>query len=63
MGAEIGFSEIASMPALSSRLAPQANDPSQGLGLTGPLTGAGPLARMQLATAAATWCNAYDVGF
>ena len=59
---DLAWSEIAAMPGLATRLGARvsrANDidwASTGLALDS-------LARMQLATAAATWCNAYDAGF
>ncbi len=60
---DIAWSEIAAMPghnrALGPRISPACHTVSwdkDGLYLDS-------LARMQLATAAATWCNAYDAGF
>ena len=59
---DLAWSEIAAMPGLAPQLGPRvslANNvdwASTGLALDS-------LARMQLATAAATWCNAYDAGF
>jgi long-chain acyl-CoA synthetase len=58
---DLAYSEIAAMPGTQARLgARTASTPlswaSEGLDLDS-------LARMQLATAAAVWCNAYDAGF
>ena len=59
---DLAWSEIAAMPGLAPQLGPRvslANNvdwASTGLALDS-------LARMQLATAAATWCNAYEAGF
>ena len=59
---DLAWSEIAAMPGLAGKLGPrlQPEHPvdwsAEGLALDS-------LARMQLATAAATWCNAYDAGF
>lgn len=65
---DLAFSEIASMPgfktAIASRL--QAAPISWATNGTGGAPNSLPLdslARVQLATAAATWCNAYDAGF
>ena len=62
---DLAFSEIASMPGLSSRLGPRLAAPRQGLDLDWSADGLAldSLARMQLATTAATWCNAYDAGY
>lgn len=53
------------MPGLSSRLGTRLAGPRQGLDLDWSADGLAldSLARMQLATAAAAWCNAYDAGF
>ena len=58
---DLAWSEISAMPGLASVLGPRLspdgiNWDTDGLALDS-------LSRMQLATAAATWCNAYDVGF
>lgn len=63
---DLAWSEISAMPGLAQRLGPRvgprtgpqgaADWSASGLALDS-------LARMQLATAAATWCNAYDAGF
>ncbi len=59
---DLAYSEIAAMPGAQARLgARTASDTplswaSEGFDLDS-------LARMQLATAAAVWCNAYDAGF
>jgi long-chain acyl-CoA synthetase len=61
---DIAYSELASMPGMKAQLAARVGEPG-----TMPLSWApdsldiDSLARMQLATAAATWCNAYDAGF
>jgi long-chain acyl-CoA synthetase len=59
---DLAYSEIAAMPGAQARLGLRTANPeplswaSEGLDLDS-------LARMQLATAAAVWCNAYDAGF
>ena len=62
---DLAWSEMAAMPGIRARLGPRLplsqagsslNWSSDGLALDS-------LARMQLATAAAVWCNACDVGF
>ena len=59
---DLARSEITSMPAMAGRFGPGGTEPgvidwsASGLGLDS-------LASMQLATAAATWCNAFDKGF
>lgn len=59
---DLAWSEISTMPGLSARLGPRISPQSDvdwsatGLALDS-------LARIQLATAAAAWCNAYDAGF
>lgn len=53
------------MPGLGSQLGPRVAGLHQGLDLDWSADGLAldSLARMQLATAAAAWCNAYDAGF
>jgi long-chain acyl-CoA synthetase len=59
---DLAYSEIAAMPGALARLGSRTASAapiswaSEGLNLDS-------LARMQLATAAAVWCNAYDAGF
>ena len=59
---DLAWAEISSMPGLRERLGARVDNgkvidwSDNGLALDS-------LARMQLATAAATWCNAYDAGF
>ena len=65
---DLAFSEIGSMPAFKTAIASrlQAAPISWASGTPDAAPGSLPLdslARMQLATAAATWCNAYDAGF
>jgi long-chain acyl-CoA synthetase len=65
---DLAWSEMASMPGIRSRLGPRL--PLLPLSQASVLLDWSPdglaldsLARMQLATAAAVWCNAHDVGF
>lgn len=50
------------MPGLAARLGPRIN-PQTSIDWSSAGLALDSLARMQLATAAATWCNAYDAGF
>ena len=62
---DLAWSEMAAMPGIRSRLGPRLPS-SQAGGLPDWSPGGmalDSLARMQLATAAAVWCNAYDAGF
>ena len=62
---DLAWSEMAAMPGICSRLGPRL--PSLRAGGLPDWSPGGlaldSLARMQLATAAAVWCNAYDAGF
>ena len=62
---DLAFSEIAAMPGLSSRLGPRLSATEAGptLDWSPGALALDSLARVRLATAAAVWCNAYDVGF
>lgn len=62
---DLAYGELRSMPGLSARLNSRLAGPQQGLDLDWSADGLAldSLARMQLATAGATWCNAYDAGF
>jgi long-chain acyl-CoA synthetase len=61
---DLAWSEIASMPGLREALGDRLCDRPDGQIFWGENGLAlDSLARMQLATAAATWCNAYDAGF
>ena len=62
---DLAWSEMAAMPGIRSRLGPRLSS-SQAYGLPDWSPGGlalDSLARMQLATAAAVWCNANDAGF
>ncbi len=62
---DLAYSELAAMPGTKTRLSPRisANISAAPLSWTADVLDLDSLARMQLATAAATWCNAYDAGF
>lgn len=63
---DLAYSEIASMPGLKARLGLRvgvATDPNPNLSWAADALDLDSLARMQLATAGAVWCNAYDAGF
>jgi long-chain acyl-CoA synthetase len=59
---DLAWAEIAAMPGLQARLGPRIN-PEKTIDWSANALALDSLARMQLATAAATWCNAYDAGF
>ncbi len=59
---DLAWAEIAAMPGLAARLGPRIN-PEKSIDWSAGGLALDSLARMQLATAAATWCNAYDAGF
>ena len=62
---DLAWGEIAAMPGVRSRLGPRLPSAQAG-GLADWSSGGlalDLLARMQLATAASVWCNAYDAGF
>ena len=67
---DLAWSDIAAMPGLTNRLGPRVAAPSDSVATESPPIdwsadgmALDSLARMQLATAAASWCNAYDAGF
>ncbi len=62
---DLAYSEIASMPGLKAQLGPRisANPEAPALSWAADTLELDSLARMQLATAGAVWCNAYDAGF
>ena len=62
---DLAWSEMATMPGIRSRLGPRLPSTPAGDLLDWSPNGLAldSLARMQLATAAAVWCNAHDVGF
>ncbi len=62
---DLAYSELAAMPGIKSQLSPRiSNDVNAApLSWVAEVLDLDSLARMQLATAAATWCNAYDAGF
>jgi hypothetical protein len=62
---DLAYSDLAAMPGIKACLGPRISaDPHAApLSWTADLLDLDSLARMQLATAAATWCNAYDAGF
>ena len=62
---DLAYSDLAAMPGIKARLGPRISTDAQAapLAWTADLLDLDSLARMQLATAAATWCNAYDAGF
>jgi long-chain acyl-CoA synthetase len=62
---DLAYSEIASMPGLKAQLGPRvtANPNAPTLSWAADTIDLDSLARMQLATAGAVWCNAYDAGF
>jgi long-chain acyl-CoA synthetase len=62
---DLAYSEIATMPGLKARLGPRLTDAPgvSSLSWAADALDLDSLARMQLATAGAVWCNAYDAGF
>jgi long-chain acyl-CoA synthetase len=62
---DLAYSEIATLPGFRSRLGSRLSTDALPSGLSWADDGLAldSLARMNLATAAATWCNAYDAGF
>ena len=62
---DLAYSDLAAMPGVKARLGPRIGTGAHTapLAWTADLVDLDSLARMQLATAAATWCNAYDAGF
>lgn len=60
---DIAWSEIAAMPGHSRALGPRISPVGHTVSWDQDSLYLDSLARMQLATAAATWCNAYDAGF
>ncbi len=58
---DIAYSEIAAMPGRKAHLGPRTS--SADLNWAADAVDLDSLARMQLATAGAVWCNAYDAGF
>ena len=60
---DIAWSEIAAMPGHSRALGPRISPAGYTVCWDQDSLYLDSLARMQLATAAATWCNAYDAGF
>jgi long-chain acyl-CoA synthetase len=60
---DIAWSEIAAMPGHSRALGPRISPAGHTVSWDQDNLYLDSLARMQLATAAATWCNAYDAGF
>ena len=59
---DLAWSEISAMPALAARLGARCST-SAAIDWSDSSLALDSLARMQLATAAATWCNAFDSGF
>jgi long-chain acyl-CoA synthetase len=61
---DLAYSEIAAMPGLKARLGSRISNTQTALLNWAPeALDLDSLARMQLATAGAVWCNAYDAGF
>jgi long-chain acyl-CoA synthetase len=62
---DLAYSEISTLPGFRSRLGSRlaADQASSGLNWADDGLALDSLARMNLATAAAIWCNAYDAGF
>ena len=60
---DLAYSELASMPGLKAKLGPRIVPAGQTLTWAADALDIDSLARMQLATAGAVWCNAYDAGF
>jgi long-chain acyl-CoA synthetase len=58
---DLAWSDISAMPGQASALGPRLSP--GGIDWSGDGLALDSLSRMQLATAAATWCNAYDAGF
>lgn len=59
---DLAWSEITAMPAMAARLGARCS-PTTTIDWSGDGCALDSLARMQLATAAATWCNAFEKGF
>ena len=61
---DLAYSDLAAMPGIKAQLGPRIGaDTDTPLSWAADVLDLDSLARMQLATAAATWCNAYDAGF
>lgn len=60
---DLAYSELASMPGIKAQLAPRISHAGIPLSWAADALDVDSLARMQLATAGAVWCNAYDAGF
>ena len=60
---DIAWTEISEMPGLARKVGPRISAAGQTVSWDKENLYLDSLARMRLATAAATWCNAYDAGF